>query len=351
MKAYPQEKVSMRAAVLRKPAPLRENPLPLSIEELAMPVPRQGEALLKVLACGVCRTDIHIVEGDLPPKNKALIPGHQIVAEVMESPSSEFRSGMRVGVSWISGTDGTCRYCRSGRENLCDHPTYTGYGQNGGFAEYTTARADFLLPIPPGLSDVAAAPLLCAGIIGFRSLRVAEVRHDQNVGLFGFGSSAQLMIKVLQSWDCRVYVSTREESHRTMARQFGAEWVGNETDRPPAELDAAITFAPSGEVVLAALRSVAKGGIVAVNAIHLDRMPPFDYDTLLWGERQLRSVTNMTRQDGRDFLKLAEEIHLNPAVETFRLEQINQAFQAILDDRTSGPAVVIPHAGVQQMPA
>ena len=333
----------MRAAILRKPGPLRENPL--SIEEVPLPVPRKGEALLKVLACGVCRTDLHIAAGELPQKTKALIPGHQIVAEVIESPSPEFPPGRRVGVSWIGGTDGTCRYCETGRENLCDDPTYTGYTHNGGFAEYTTARADFLLPVPPGLSDVAAAPLLCAGIIGFRALRVAEVRRGQRIGLFGFGSSAQLMIKVLQAWDCRVYVSTRDASHQAQARQFGADWVGAETDRPPVDLDSAITFAPSGDVVIAALSSLAKGGIVAINAIHLDRIPPFDYDTLLWGERQLRSVANMTRQDGRDFLKVAEEIHLNPSVQTFPLDHVNGALLAILDDQTNGPAVVIPTPG------
>jgi propanol-preferring alcohol dehydrogenase len=333
----------MRAAVLREPASLRENPL--SIEEVPMPIPREGEVLLKVLACGVCRTDLHIVEGELAQRQKELIPGHQIVAEVIGSPDPEFARGMRVGVSWIGGTDGTCRYCQGGRENLCDDPTYTGYTHNGGYAEYATARSDFLLPLPAGLSDIQVAPLLCAGIIGFRSLRVAEVRRGQRVGLFGFGSSAQLMIRVLQAWDCRVYVSTRDTVHQRLAREFGAEWVGGATDRPPIDLDAAITFAPSGDVVVAALGSVAKGGIVAINAIHLDRMPQFDYDKLLWGERQLRSVANMTRQDGRDFLRVAEEIHLTPSAETFRLDRINQALQAIHDDRTSGSAVVLPTGG------
>jgi alcohol dehydrogenase, propanol-preferring len=316
---------------------------PLAIEEQPMPGPAPGEALLKVLACGVCRTDLHIAAGELPQKMAALIPGHQIVAEVVESPSPEFPAGMRVGVSWVGGTDGTCRYCRSGRENLCDAPTYTGYTHNGGFAEYTTARADFLLPLPDGLSDIAAAPLLCAGIIGFRSLRVAEVKPAQSVGLFGFGSSAQLMIKVLQAWDCRVFVSTRGASHQRIARALGAEWVGEATDSPPALLDSAITFAPSGDVVVAALRSIAKGGIVAINAIHLDRIPQFDYDSLLWQERQLRSVANMTRQDGRDFLRTAEQIGLTPSVETFALEQANQALQAIASDATDSSAVLLPH--------
>jgi propanol-preferring alcohol dehydrogenase len=330
----------MRAAVLRKPGPLRDNPLVL--EEVPIPIPGEGEVLLKVLACGVCRTDLHIAAGELPQRQDVLIPGHQIVAEVLESPSSEFPPGVRVGVSWVGGTDGTCRYCKAGRENLCDAPTYTGYTRNGGFAEYATARADFLLPVPKGLTNIAAAPLLCAGIIGFRSLRVAEVRQGQRIGLFGFGSSAQLMIRVLQAWDCRVYISTRDASHRARARELGAEWVGDATDCPPDALDAAITFAPSGDVVIAALRSVAKGGIVAINAIHLDRIPQFDYDTLLWQERQLRSVANMTRQDGRDFLRVAEEIQLAPKTETFRLEQINEALQAIRDDRTHGSAVVVP---------
>jgi alcohol dehydrogenase, propanol-preferring len=331
----------MRAAILRKPGPLRDNPL--VIEDVPTPIPQKGEALLKVLACGVCRTDLHIAAGELPQKQQDLIQGHQIVAEVLESPSTEFPIGSRVGVSWVGGTDGTCKFCASGRENICDNPTFTGYTHNGGFAEFTTARTDFLLPIPPKLSNIAAAPLLCAGIIGFRSLRVAEVRKGQSVGLFGFGSSAQLMIRVLQSWDCRVYVSTRDAAHQATARQLGAEWVGEATDSPPVALDAAITFAPSGDVVIAALRSIAKGGIVAINAIHLDRIPQFDYDSLLWGERQLRSVANMTRQDGRDFLRIAEEIQLTPPVQTFPLAQVNQAMQAILDDRTSGSAVVLPH--------
>jgi propanol-preferring alcohol dehydrogenase len=330
----------MRAAVLRNPGPLIGNPL--TIEEQPMPVPAPGDALLKVLACGVCRTDLHIAAGELPQKMTPLIPGHQIVAEVVESPSPEFPAGMRVGVSWVGGTDGTCRYCRSARENLCDAPSYTGYTRNGGFAEYTTARADFLLPLPDGLSDIAAAPLLCAGIIGFRSLRVAEVKPGQSVGLFGFGSSAQLMIKVLQAWDCRVFVSTRGASHQRIARALGAEWVGEATDSPPALLDSAITFAPSGDVVVAALRSIAKGGIVAINAIHLDRIPQFDYDSLLWQERQLRSVANMTRQDGRDFLRTAEQIGLTPSVETFTLDQANQALQAIAGDATDSSAVLVP---------
>ena len=332
----------MRACVLRNPGPLSGNPL--AIENVAVPTPGAGEVLLKVLACGVCRTDLHIAMGELPQRLNPLIQGHQIVGEVVDANGSEHPVGTRVGVSWVGGTDGSCRYCLTGRENLCDHPAFTGYTRNGGFAEYATTRADFLLPIPEKLSDIAAAPLLCAGIIGFRSLRVAEVKRSQCVGLFGFGSSAQLMLKVLHAWDCGVYVSTRGEAHRELARQLGAKWVGSETDVPPDLLDAAITFAPSGDVVVAALRSIAKGGIVAINAIHLDRIPQFDYDTLLWEERSLRSVANMTRQDGHDFLRVAAEIGLTPSVQTFPLEQANDALRIIYDDKSSSSVVLLPHS-------
>ena len=330
----------MRAAVLRSPAPVDTNPL--HIEELPMPVPVDNEVLLKVLACGVCHTDLHIVEGELPPRLPWVIPGHQIVAEVIDPRGSSQQKGARVGVSWIGGTDGTCAFCLGGRENLCDHPTYTGYTHQGGYAEYTTARADFLSLLPEELSNNDAAPLLCAGIIGFRSVRVAEAKRGQRVGLFGFGSSAQLIIEVLRAWDCQVYVSTREPQHQQLARQLGAEWVGGGTDVPPVALDCAVTFAPVGEVVIAALRSLVKGGILAINAIHLDRIPEFDYDSLLWGERQIRSVANMTRQDARDFLKIAADIRLKPSVVTYPLERANEALQIIRHDKFTSPSVIVP---------
>jgi propanol-preferring alcohol dehydrogenase len=331
---------TMRAAVLRHPAPVKDGPL--SIETVPIEHPAPDSALLKVLACGVCRTDLHIVEGELPAKLDAVIPGHQIVAEVVSSPDPNFAVGQRVGVSWIGGVDGTCRFCRSDRENLCDAPTYTGYSRNGGYAEFTTARTDFLLPIPDKLSPTDAAPLLCAGIIGFRSLRVAEVRPGMRVGLFGFGSSAQLLIRVLKAWNCEVYISTRDKRHQSIASDLGGIWVGDALATPPRKLDAAITFAPAGEVIIAALRSLDKGSILAINAIHLDRIPQFDYDSLLWGERQIRSVTNMTRNDARDFLKLAAELSLSPSVQTFPLEQANQALLALKSDEVSSSAVIIP---------
>ena len=330
----------MRAAILREPSPIES--CPLVIQQVAKPEPEPRHALLKVRACAVCRTDLHIVEADLKPRCKSIIPGHQIVADVLKSSDPAFPPGTRVGVSWIGGVDGTCRFCQRGRENLCDNAIYTGYTHNGGFAEYASARTDFLIRVPPELDDEAVAPLLCAGIIGFRSLRIANVKHRQHIGLFGFGSSAQLMLQVLHAWDCKVYVSTRGSQHRSLARKMGAKWVGDATELPPHRLDAAVTFAPSGDVVLAALQSLDKGGIVAINAIHLDRMPEFDYDSLLWGERQLRSVTNMTRRDAHDFLSLAAEIKLQPTMTTYPLEQVNEALLDLKRDRLHATAVIVP---------
>jgi propanol-preferring alcohol dehydrogenase len=227
-------------------------------------------------------------------------------------------------------------------ENLCDAPIFTGYTVDGGYAEYALARADFVYPLPSNLEDFQAAPLLCAGIIGFRSLRVAGVERGDRVGLFGFGASAHLAISVLHAWNCKVFVSTRGESHRRLAESLGAAWVGAENEVPPVPLDRAVTFAPSGDVVVAALSSLRKGGVVAINAIHLDRMPQFDYDRLLWGERQIRSVANMTRADARDFLAIAAEIRLQPKVTVFALDRANEALAAVKSDSIDGAAVIVP---------
>jgi propanol-preferring alcohol dehydrogenase len=324
----------MQAAVLRDRS--------LHIEEVARPEPGPGQVLLRVRACGVCRTDLHIVDAELPPLRDRLIPGHQIVGDVIESATPGVPQGSRVGVSWVGGVDGTCPYCRRGAENLCDSPTFTGYSVDGGYAKYAVARADFVFPLPAALDDLHAAPLLCAGIIGFRSLRVAGVELGDRVGLFGFGSSASLTISVLQSWNCKVYVSSRGESHRKLAASLGADWVGGEDDKPPVELDRAITFAPSGDVVVTALSSLRKGGVVAINAIHLDRIPQFDYDSLLWGERQIRSVANMTRADAHDFLELAGKIRLQPQTTVFPLDKANEALSAVRRDAIDGSAVIIP---------
>jgi len=330
----------MKAAVLTAPQPISQHPL--QIQTVGDPQARPGQVLLKVRACGVCRTDLHIVEGDLPPKQSQTIPGHQIVGEVIDGGAPDFPKGARVGVCWLGGADGTCPYCKKGLENLCDNPTFTGYTVQGGYAQYAAARADFVFPLPDALDDLHVAPLLCAGIIGFRSLRVAGVKPGERVGLFGFGASAHLAIAVLQAWNCEVYVSTRGKSHRALAESLGAKWVGAEAEQPPAELDRAVTFAPSGDVVVAALASLRKGGVVAINAIHLDRIPQFDYDKLLWGERQLRSVANMTRADARDFLTLAAGIGLRPKVTVFPLDQANEALVAVKDDAVDGAAVIVP---------
>lgn len=330
----------MRAAVLTSPGRISDRPL--RIEELSRPEPGPGQVLLRVRACGICQTDLHIVEGELAPLRARVIPGHQIVGEIIEGASPELPLGARVGVSWIGGADGECWYCRNNLENLCDSPTFTGYSVNGGYAEFAIARSDFVFPLPAALDDLHAAPLLCAGIIGFRSLRVAGVQPGERIGLFGFGASAHLAIEVLRAWGCEVYVSTRGASHRKLAESLGAKWVGSESERPPVELDRAVTFAPSGNVVVLALSSLRKGGVVAINAIHLDRIPEFDYDRLLWGERQIRSVANMTRSDARDFLKVAAEIHLRPRVTTFALDQANEALAAIKSDSIDGAAVIIP---------
>ena len=297
---------------------------------------------MRVRACGICRTDLHIVEGELPPRRESVIPGHQIVGEVVEDATATLTVGARVGVSWIGGVDGSCWYCTHGAENLCDAPIFTGYSINGGYAEYALARTDFVLPLPPALDDLHAAPLLCAGIIGFRSARVAGVEAGERVGLFGFGASAHLTMPVLQAWNCSVYVSTRGAAHRALAASLGATWVGTEREKPPVLLDRAITFAPSGAVVLAALGSLRKGGVVAINAIHLDRIPEFDYDTLLWGERQIRSVTNMTRADAHDFLRIAAEIRMEPQVTVFPLLEANEALLTLNKDAIRGAAVIVP---------
>ncbi len=330
----------MRAAILK---PGRTDPARyLEIADVSRPAMRPGHILIRVVACGVCRTDLHIAEGDLPAIQTDLIPGHQIVGEVVEGETPELPLRSRVGVSWMGGVDGECWYCRHGMENLCDQPAFTGYTIQGGFAEFALVRADFAYALPPGLDDVHVAPLLCAGIIGFRSLRVAGVEQGERVGLFGFGSSASLAIAILKAWKCEIYVATRGQAHRDTAAAARANWVGKEDDKPPVQLDRAITFAPSGKVVVSALASLRKGGVVAINAIHLDQMPAFDYDTLLWGERQIRSVANMTRQDARDFLKLAHDLRIRPEVTMFSLDDANSALLAVKEETAKGSVVIVP---------
>lgn len=330
----------MRAWIVEKPGPIETRPLKLV--ELPVPQPGSGEALLRVEACGVCHTDLHIAEGDLRLPRLPIVPGHQVVGvveEVASASSPLLRRGERVGVMWLHSACGSCAYCRQGLENLCDDAHFTGLHANGGYAEYMVVPAAFALPIPPQITSFAAAPLLCAGVIGYRALRLSEIRPGERLGLFGFGASAHLVIQVARSWGCQVYVFTRSRAHQELARELGAAWAGTADETPPALLDSGIIFAPAGALVPAALRHLRKGGTLAINAIHLDRVPEFPYE-LLWGERTIRSVANVTRQDGREFLALAAEIPIQPNYQVFPFEAANEALLALKRSEIDGAAVL-----------
>jgi len=332
----------MRAARLHNQAPIGD--APLRVEECPDPVAGAGEVRVAVSACGACHTDLHIIEGDLPARKLPLIPGHQIVGviDAVGEGVDEARIGERVGVPWMSSACGDCEQCRAGRENLCADARYTGYDLDGGYAELAVVPQQSAHPLPEGMSDVDAAPLLCAGIIGYRALRLAEISAGQRLGLFGFGASAHLAIQVARHWDCEVYVFTRAEHHRELARNLGAAWVGGAEDDPPAELHAAVTFAPVGWIVREALRLTAPGGTVAVNAIHLDGIPELDYQRHLYGERTLRSVTNLTHRDAEEFLALAAQIPVRTSVEEFDLGQANEALAAMKESAIAAAAVLLP---------
>ena len=331
----------MRALRLETPAPATENPL--TLVEIPDPVPGPGELRLRVAACGVCRTDLQIVEGDLVARRLPVVPGHQAVGRVEAiGPGVDgWRVGERAGVAWLAGTDGTCAACRSGRENLCEAATFTGWDRDGGYAEALTVRADFALRLSEGFADLAAAPLLCGGVIGYRSLRVSGIQPGGRLGLYGFGASALLAIQVARHWGCEVYVCTRSARERERAASLGAAWTGGYDEVPPVTLDAAVTFAPAGSVVVAALRAIVPGGTVAINAIHLDGIPAFSYD-LLWRERGLRSVANFTRQDAREFLSLAAEIPVRTETDAFALADGNEALRRLREGTVAGAAVVLP---------
>ena len=315
--------------------------------EATDPTPGPGELRLEVTACAVCRTDLQIVAGDLPPRRQPIIPGHQVVGRVVAlglgvDPATH-PLGQRVGVAWTGGCCGTCRFCTSGRENLCADLVFTGWDRDGGYATAMTARADFVHPLPDGFDDLSAAPLLCGGVIGYRSLRVAQVdlaaASGTRLGLYGFGASATIVIQLAVHAGCEVFVVTRSQAEQDAALALGAAWAGGYGQVPPVLLDAAITFAPSGDVVVAALSAVDRGGIVAVNAIHLDRIPQFDYD-LLWGERSLRSVANVTRADAREFLALAASLPIRTRTEVFDLLDANEALTRLHSGRIRGAAVL-----------
>jgi len=347
----------MKAWVLREPAPVETQPLEL--REVDVPQPGEDEVLVRVSVCGICRTDLHVVEGELPPKKPNIVPGHQIVGviERQGAKAGKYKVGERVGIPWLHRTDQTCAYCRSGRENLCDSPEFTGYTVNGGYAEYVAAPEDFIYPIPEGFPDLQAAPLLCAGIIGFRSLRLAGLppQHANtarvgdpgltssmpgfNLGIYGFGAAGHVCLQVAQYWGAKVFVATRELKHQQLAQELGAVWAGGAKDTPPEKLDAAILFAPAGELVPPALAALKKGGTVVLGGIHMSDIPSFAYP-LIYQERSIRSVANNTRQDGHDFLRLAAEIPIRTQVQVFPFEQANTALNALKHDGIRGAAVL-----------
>jgi propanol-preferring alcohol dehydrogenase len=328
----------MRVLELRSPAPIERAPLVLASRPV--PSPGTGEVLLRVIATGVCHTDLHIVEGELPPRRAPVVPGHQVVGVVERAgPGVEIRRGDRVGVTWLYRACGQCPVCLRAAQNLCPESRFTGYDADGGYADFMIADAQYVYPIPEQFTDIEAAPLLCAGIIGYRSLRLAEVERGERVGLFGFGASAHLAIQVAVFWKCEVFVFTRSAEHRRMAEELGAVWTGAADDRPPAPLDRAILFAPSGALIPQALGALRPGGTLAVNAVYLDRIPAMDYG-LLYGERTLRSVTNLTPRDAREFLALAAEIPVRTAVEVFPLEDANAALQKLKRREIAGAAVL-----------
>ncbi|HYL69610.1 MAG TPA: zinc-dependent alcohol dehydrogenase family protein [Candidatus Limnocylindria bacterium] len=329
----------MKACLLHVPAPVEKNPLDFS--DAPDPAPKKREVLVRVKFCGVCRTDLHVVEGELPPRKSPVIPGHQVVGvvEALGLGAHRFSIGARVGIPWLHSADQTCEYCRAGMENLCDHPTFTGYSVDGGYAEFAVAPEDFVYAIPDNFSDEHAAPLLCAGIIGFRSLRLSGIKPGGRLAFYGFGAAAHVAIQVARHWGVEVFAATRSAKHQKLALELGAVWAGEAAAEPPVQLDAAIIFAPAGELVPAALKSLKKGGVLVLGGIHMSPIPSFDYN-LLYQERVIRSVANNTRQDGEDFLRIAAEIPIRSQVNLFPLREANRALNDLKSDRINGAAVL-----------
>lgn len=330
----------MKAMVLSRTGDVSGSPLRL--RDRPVPEAGPGEVLVKVRVCGVCRTDLHVVEGELTDMALPIIPGHEAVGIVTEAGAgvSEWQPGDRVGIAWLQGTCGLCEFCAGGRENLCRHARFTGYQVDGGYAEYAVVPARFAYPIPPVFSDDEAAPLLCAGIIGYRALRLSGIKPGQRLGLYGFGASAHIAIQIARHWGCEVYVSSLKPEHQALARTLGARWVGGAMDRPPETLHGAVMFAPAGELVPAALRALERGGTLALAGIHMSPIPSLNYDREVFGERVLRSVTANTRQDGLDLFREAAAIPVKPQTLRFPLEQANQALQALKAGTFQGAAIL-----------
>ena len=333
----------MKACLLRTPARIETNPLQFT--EVEDPRPGPGEVRVRVHVCGVCRTDLHVIEGELPTRKSPVIPGHQVVGIVEGTGAGvkRFAAGERVGIAWLHKTDGTCEYCRRGEENLCDAPEFTGYSVNGGYTELVVAPESFVYAMPGGFPDEQAAPLLCAGIIGYRCLRMAQIGTGARLGFYGFGAAAHVAIQVARYWGADVYASTRDERHQKLATELGAKWAGGTLDAPPEKLDAAIVFAPAGEIVPAALKALRKGGRLILGGIHMSEIPSFGYE-LLYEERMIRSVANNTRQDGEEFLQLAAEIPIRTHVKVYPLREANQALNALKNDAIPGAAVLKIHS-------
>jgi propanol-preferring alcohol dehydrogenase len=331
----------MKAMLLRETKPAEERPLELV--DLPLPEPGPDEVCLRVRACGVCRTDLHTVEGDLDLPKLPIIPGHQIVG-VVESAgegAARFEPGQRVGVPWLYKTCGKCEFCQHGLENLCADAQFTGLHADGGYAEAMVVPEDFAYPIPDSFSDVAAAPLLCAGIIGYRALKLSRIKPGQRLGMYGFGGSAHVTIQVARHWGCEVYAFTRSEGHQELARELGAAWVGRAEDTPPEKLHGSIIFAPAGKLVLDALRVLERGGTIALAGVTMTPIPEIDYDELLYWERGVRSVANFTRQDARELLQVAAEIPIQTTVQTFPLEEANEVLLALKRSEIDGTAVLV----------
>ncbi len=314
---------------------------PLELTEVPVPEPGSGEIRIRINLCGVCHTDLHTVEGDIHPPELPITPGHQVVGRVdaLGTGVEKFELGDRVGVPWLYETDGTCEFCHRGMENLCPNARFTGFHVDGGYAEYMLAKSAYALPLPDSIRDEQAAPLLCAGIIGYRSLRQADLRPGERLGLVGFGASAHLAIQAARYWGCEVYVFTRSEEHRQHARELGAAWAGGAEDEAPEQLDRAVIFAPVGYLVPLILEKLRPAGTLAINAIHMSPIPEMEYK-LIYGERTLRSVANATYRDGEEFLDLAAEIPIRATVSEYPLEDANQALRDLKHSRINGEALL-----------
>jgi len=331
----------MKAMQLRRPKPVDK--APLELVDLPRPSPGKGEVRIRVSACGVCHTDLHTVEGDLHLPRLPIVPGHEVIGTIdsLGPDTHRFSRNDRVGVAWLHSSDQSCRFCRRGLENLCEAPSFTGLDVDGGYQEYMIAREDFIYPIPEVFTDENAAPLMCAGVIGYRSFRLSEIKPGGRLGLFGFGASAHLVIQIARALGCEVYVFTRSEEHRRLARELGSVWEGSAKDDPPHRLDSAITFAPAGWIVREALRVLDKNGTLAINAIHMSPVPEMSYE-LIYHEKKMKSVANVTRQDAEEFLKIAGAIPIRTEVEVFPLERANEVLLMLKRSEINGAAVLRP---------